>query len=242
MATTSKMIEEMATRFEKSMQDLKEELNKTEFYIEEESIKDDWDMKTLLIMLSECLVIMGVFFEATGTCVKMYGCRIRLASKHKATGATRTDPVVSYPELPLTKTVSPESNGQTPEAAIPPPGPKRGRTAKPKGPTMTGGQCGPQPPPTTAVRTPNKRSKNSQPSPPLETPASLKGKKTQQCIDQEKPPLSPPTESPAAEEVKGLPAKARRGKPRKTGAEVEEPPLRRSTRQRKTRLDGEHEK
>lgn len=147
MATASKMMEEMTTRFEKSMQDLKEELNETEFSIAEESIKDDWDMKTLLIMLSECLVIMGVFFEATGTCVKLYGCRIRLASKHKAMGAIRADPVVSYPKLSLTNTASSKLNDQTPEATIPPPGPKRGRKANPKGPTMTGGQCGPQPPP-----------------------------------------------------------------------------------------------
>ncbi|KAL6402798.1 hypothetical protein AUP68_13996 [Ilyonectria robusta] len=250
MATTSKTIEETATRFENLMQDLKKELCETELSIEDESIRDDWDMKTLLIMLSECLVIMGVFFEATGTCVKMYGCRIRLASKHKATGATsegssvpgtRTSHVVSYPELPLTKIAAPESNGQIPEAAIPPPGRKRGRKPKPNGPTMTDGHCGLQPLPTLAVPTPDKplrRSTNSQPNPPPEPPASQEGKETQQCIAKEESQPRPRTEVPAAEEGKGLTAKARRGTPKKKGAEEGKPPVRRSARQQAARLNG----
>ncbi|KAH7120055.1 hypothetical protein B0J13DRAFT_164591 [Dactylonectria estremocensis] len=227
--------------------------------------RDDWDMDTLLIILSECLVLMGVFMEAMGTCVKMYGYRIRMASKHKAADATSegsplpaasTSKVVSHPEPPLTKAALPESNRQSPEATIPPPGPKKGRKPKPKDPKKgrkpkpkdpkkgrkpkpkdpkticgQGGHGEPQPPPIPEVQTPEKRSKGSQPSPPPEPPASQGRKKPQHCIAEENSQLTPPSESPAAEAEEGPPVTAKRGRPKQQAAKEEGRPVRRSRRQ-----------
>ncbi|KAH6956017.1 hypothetical protein BKA56DRAFT_681169 [Ilyonectria sp. MPI-CAGE-AT-0026] len=236
MTATPELFQETALKFRNSIHDLNEEIDEAVMLggdLKFLHTRDDWDMKTLLIMLSECLVIMGVFMEAMGALVKLYGRRIRIASKHKAADATSVgsslpvataSKVVSYPELPLTKATSPESNRQSPEAASPPPDPKRDRKPKPK---FRSGRGKPQPPPTPAVPTPEKpprRSKNSLPCPPLEPPAFQGGMKTQLCIAKENSQLSPPSESPAAEEEEGPPVTVKRRRPKKQAAEQEEGP------------------
>ncbi|KAH7132900.1 hypothetical protein EDB81DRAFT_806839, partial [Dactylonectria macrodidyma] len=208
---------------------------------EEDEFRDDWDLKTLLTVLSGQL----------GSCVKMYGYRIRMASRHKAADATSVgssmpaataSKVVSNPRPPLTK-------------AAPP---KRGERLKQKDAKTIGGQCGQgklPPSPTPAVPAPEKppgRSNNSQPSPLPEPPVSQGAMKSQPCITKE----NSTAESPAAQEEEGPPVKKTRGRPKQRAAEGEgglpgtakrggskkqaAEPRRRSTRPRASRSNGEH--
>lgn len=234
---------------------------------EEDEFRDDWDLKTLLTVLSGCLIYMGFFMEATGSCVKMYGYRIRMASRHKAADVTSVgssmpaataSKVVSNPRPPLTKAAPSERNHQSPEPTIPPPSPKRGERLKQKDAKTIGGQCGQgklPPSPTPAVPAPEKppgRSNNSQPSPLPEPPVSQGAMKSQPCITKE----NSTAESPAAQEEEGPPVKKTRGRPKQRAAEGEgglpgtakrggskkqaAEPRRRSTRPRASRSNGEH--
>ncbi|KAH6980523.1 hypothetical protein EDB80DRAFT_899629 [Ilyonectria destructans] len=254
MTATPELFQETALKFRNSIHDLNEEIDEAVMLEGDPKFlhtRDDWDMKTLLIMLSECLIIMGVFMEAMGALVKLYGRRIRIASKHKAADATSVgssllvataSKVVSYPELPLTKATSPESNRQSPEAASPPPGPKWDRKPKPK---FRSGleHC--------------IAKEYSQLSPPSESPAAeeeegppataKRGRTKKQAADEEEgPPATAKrgrTKKQAADEEEGPPATAKRGRTKKQAAGEEEGrPVRRSTRHQTSRLNGEHKK
>ncbi|KAH7132986.1 hypothetical protein EDB81DRAFT_859536 [Dactylonectria macrodidyma] len=189
----------------------------------------------------------GVFMEAIGSCVKMYGYRIRMASRHKAADATSVGS--SMPAATASKVAAPsERNHQSPEPTTPPPSPKRGERLKPKDAKTIGGQCGqgklPEKPPG--------RSNNSQPSPLPEPPVSQGAMKSQPCITKE----NSTAESPAAQEEEGPPVKKTRGRPKQRAAEGEgglpgtakrggskkqaAEPRRRSTRPRASRSNGEH--